>query len=125
MPNTRERTTRCPPPQYNCPTGEWSDLPLALDTAQVCNILRCTEETAVKRLREGQLRGRQSAKGYIFDRESVREYVTGEPRRASALPPTEVLMKFESVMLSLYSELSTAALSDERFTDWLRQRGCG
>ena len=79
------RTSRCPPPQFDVPIGEWADLPLTLTTETVCCLLRCSDETAIKRLKEGCFCGRQIGKSYIFDRDSVRDYITGGKEEPSCV----------------------------------------
>ncbi len=68
--------TRCRPAQHTRPR-DWSLLPLTLNTAEACGLLLCSDKTAHALINSGRVKGARAGKGYVFDRDSLREYITG------------------------------------------------
>jgi excisionase family DNA binding protein len=91
----------------NRPT-EWSRLPLTLTTSEVCNLLLCGAETVVKLHKAGKLQGIRNGKSYVFDRESVRNYLTGAAVPADneiAKKALEIIRQYGAEMLALYRSI--------------------
>ena len=56
----------------------WDKLPVLLDVETVCCLLRCSEVTVVRHIKAEHFRGNKLGSVWRIDRDSVREYFTGE-----------------------------------------------
>lgn len=67
----------------------WATFPAALTTADVARILRISENTALRRLRDGKLPGYQLTKSWIVFRDELRAMLDAASNRR-AEPPASV-----------------------------------
>jgi excisionase family DNA binding protein len=62
----------------------WATFPVALTTADVARILRISERTAVRRLREGRLPGYRLTTSWIVFRDELRALLDAASNRSTA-----------------------------------------
>ena len=72
--------TRAEKPRFTNRPRAWEDLALTLDTKEVCALLLCSDKTAHKLLNDGIIRGARVGSNYIFERDSLRDYILGNGR---------------------------------------------
>ncbi len=53
---------------------DWERIPVLMELTDVCCLLRCSDVTAIKYIRQGKIKGNKFGNKWLVDRDSVREY---------------------------------------------------
>ncbi len=53
---------------------DWDKMPVLLGLEDACCLLRCSDTTVVKYIKQGTIKGNKFGSRWMIDRDSVREY---------------------------------------------------
>lgn len=62
------------PPKFTKTFTNWDSLPLLLDLEDACDLLRCSDVTVKKFVKQGKIKGNKLGNLWRFDRDSIRDY---------------------------------------------------
>lgn len=57
--------------------NNWDSLPVTLDMADVCILLKLTDDAVSRRIKRGELPARKTGSKWLFSRDAVRNYIEG------------------------------------------------
>lgn len=67
------------PMKFTMTFTDWDRIPVLLDMKQTCCILKCSDVTVVKHIKDGHFKGNKLGRGWLVDRDSLREYFQKSP----------------------------------------------
>lgn len=65
---------RCPKPRYTKTFYDWDEVPLFLETTDLCNLLHLSEPTIIRMLNSGEIKGVRFGKQWRVNKSDFMEY---------------------------------------------------